>query len=160
MKGTTREKVLGALLGVFVVLFVTVTVGWMWSCWTSKRRAGVTTETAQTRYRLSILSHMVLLTTFPIANRINELNYDINLAYMQPQNSFNDPTVPQLQDNQAYAESQQLPQNSDEPVYERISDLSAKYAQVLALEGDREEDNPTKALSTDVSDQTSTTVKE
>ena len=88
------------------------------------------------------------------------MNYDINLAYTQPQNSFNDPTVSQLQDNQAYAESQQLPQNSDEPLYERMSDLSAKYAQVLALEGDREEDCPTKALSTDVSDQTSITVKE
>ena len=61
MKGTTREKILGALLGVFVVLFVTVTVGWMWSCWTSKRRATVTIETAQPRYRLSIQSHMVLL---------------------------------------------------------------------------------------------------
>ena len=79
---------------------------------------------------------------------------------MQPQNNFIDPTVPQLHDNQAYAESQQLSQNSDEPIYERMSDLSAKYAQVLALEGAREEDSPTKELSTGVSDQTSTTVKE
>jgi hypothetical protein len=44
-KGTTREKILGALLGVFVVLFITVAVGWMWSCWTSKRRRAI--ETAQ-----------------------------------------------------------------------------------------------------------------
>ena len=44
MKGTTREKILGVLLGVFVVLFVSVAVGWVWSCWTSKRRA---IETAQ-----------------------------------------------------------------------------------------------------------------
>ncbi len=66
-----------------------------------------------------------------IANRTNELNYDI----------INDSTVPQLQANQAYAESesQQLPQNPDEPIYEVLSDLPAKYAQVLALEGDREE---------------------
>ena len=47
MKGTTREKILGALLGVFMVLFITVTVGWMWTCWTGKRRASATTETAQ-----------------------------------------------------------------------------------------------------------------
>ena len=43
-KGTTREKILGALLGVFVVLFMSVAVGWVWSCWASKRRA---IETAQ-----------------------------------------------------------------------------------------------------------------
>ena len=44
MKGTTREKILGALLGVFVMLFITLAVGWVWYCWTSKRRA---IETAQ-----------------------------------------------------------------------------------------------------------------
>ena len=37
--------VLGALLGVFVVLFVSVTAGWVWSCWASKRRAIETTQT-------------------------------------------------------------------------------------------------------------------
>ena len=65
--------------------------------------------------------------------------------------------VPQLQDNQAYAESQQLPQHLDEHIYERMSDLSAKYAQMLTLE----EARPTKEFSfDDVSDQTSATVKE
>ena len=70
----------------------------------------------------------------PNANRSNELSYDINLAYTQSQN---DPTMLQLQDNQAYAESRKLPQNSDEPIYEILSNLSTKHAQVLALEGDR-----------------------
>ena len=82
---------------------------------------------------------MVILCFHPFANRTNELNYDINLAYIQPQSSFNNSSVPQLCFNQAYAESQKLPQNSDEPVYERLSDLSAKYAQVLSLEGNRED---------------------
>ena len=41
---TSALIVLGALLGVFVVLFVSVTAGWVWSCWASKRRA---TEMAQ-----------------------------------------------------------------------------------------------------------------
>jgi hypothetical protein len=75
---------------------------------------------------------LLYVATFLIANRTNELNYDI----------INDPTVPQLQANQAYAESesQQLPQNSDEPIiYEVLSDLPTKYAQVLVLEGDRKE---------------------
>ena len=44
MKGTTREKILGGLLGVFVTLFVTTTVGWMWICWTSKRRVAETEQ--------------------------------------------------------------------------------------------------------------------
>ena len=72
----------------------------------------------------------------PNANRSNELNYDINPAYTQSQNN---PTVLQLQHNQAYAESRKLPQNSDESTYKIPSNLSAKYAQVLTLEGDREE---------------------
>ena len=44
MKGTTREKILGALLDVFVPLFVTTTVRWMWTCWTSKRRVAETEQ--------------------------------------------------------------------------------------------------------------------
>ena len=72
----------------------------------------------------------------PNATRSNELNYDINLAYTQ---SRNNPTMLQLQHNQAYAKSRKLPQNSDESIYKIPSDLSSKYAQVLTLEGDREE---------------------
>ena len=70
--------------------------------------------------------------------RTNELNYDINLAYEQSQNGVTNPAVPQLQVNQAYTESQHSKvQNSDEPIYERLSDMSRIYAQILALEGDK-----------------------
>ena len=68
-----------------------------------------------------------MLTPFQFSNRTNELNCDINLAYAQLHNSLNDPSAPQLQDNQAYAISKQLPQNSDEPTYEQVPDFSAKY---------------------------------
>ena len=65
-------------------------------------------------------------------------NYNINLAYEQSQNGVTNPTVPQLQINQAYTESQHgKVQNLDEPIYERLSDLPGMYAQILALEGDK-----------------------
>ena len=58
-----------------------------------------------------------MLPPFQFSNRTDELNCEINLAYAH--NSLNDPSAPQLQDNQAYAISKQLPQNDpDEPTYE------------------------------------------
>ena len=63
----------------------------------------------------------------------------------------------QLQDNQAYTESQQVPQNSDdEPVYEILSDLSGKYAHASALFEGRQGGGggPTNKSTSDVRNQT------
>ena len=109
-----------------------------------------------------MLHHIIgTVICYYLSNRVYELNYDINIAYTQ-QNSLNDHTnVPQLQDNQAYVESQQLSQNSEEPIYERMSDLSAKYAQMFEVMCSKESSPTcTKEFSSDVGDQASATVKQ
>ena len=41
--------ILGAVVGLLVVLLVVVTGGWMWTCWTIKRRARITTNSRDIR---------------------------------------------------------------------------------------------------------------
>ena len=40
---------LGILLGIFVVLLVLVTIGWVWTCWIMKKRGGMKITSRQAK---------------------------------------------------------------------------------------------------------------
>ena len=44
--GSAASIGLGALIGLLVVLLALVTIGWIWTCWTIKRRARITTNSS------------------------------------------------------------------------------------------------------------------
>ena len=44
--GSVASIGLGALVGLLVVLLALVTIGWIWTCWTIKRRARITTNSS------------------------------------------------------------------------------------------------------------------